>query len=158
MKYSTIVSLISKHLADEIVSEGEMLSYMDRVIDDINDRLNTVFPTFTEYREANLETSSDALDYTAFPDKYIRSVVVPGSAFKYYTTDEEGGYGAPKYEEEYKQGLYYMIRDYSFSVPEEYRADSQGYIHIEGSDAGITVPSGGFWYCLHKNINNSNNK
>lgn len=145
MKYNTIVGLISKHLADEIVSEGEMLSYMDRVIDDINDKLNTTFPTFTEFREANIETASDALDYTVFPDKYIRTVVVPGTAHKYYTTDEEGGYGAPKYEEDYNRGLFYMLRDYSFQIPEEYRANSQGYINIAGSDGGITLPGGGLF-------------
>ena len=146
MKYNALVSLISKHLADEIVSEGEMLSYMDRVIDDINNKLNATFPTFTEYREANLETSRDALDYQAFPDKYLRSVVVPGTAFKYYTTDEEGMYAAPKYEEEYKEGLFHMLRDYSLSVPEEYRADCQGYVNIAGSDPGLEVPRiGGMW-------------
>ena len=58
MKYNVLVGLISKHLADEIVSEGEMLSYMDRVIDDINTRLNTIFPTFTDYKEDNKELTA----------------------------------------------------------------------------------------------------
>lgn len=147
MKYNTIVGLVSKHLADEIVSESEMLSYLDRVIDDINGRLNTVFPTFTEYKEANGNIDNIALDYTAIPDKYIRTVIIPGAAFKYYTTDEEGSYSAPKYEEDYKQGLFYMERDYSFSIPAEYRADEQGYIEIEGSDAGLIAnfPRGGIF-------------
>ena len=147
MKYNTIVGLVSKHLADELVSESEMLSYMDRVIDDINARLNTVFPTFTEYKEANGNVDNLSLDYTAIPDKYIRTVVIPGAAFKYYTTDEEGSYSAPKYEEDYKQGLFYMERDFSFSVPDEYRADEQGFIEINGSDAGLIAnfPRGGIF-------------
>lgn len=143
MKYNTLVGLISKHLADEIVSEGEMLSYMDRVIDDINTRLNTVFPTFTEFKEENKELTAELLDYTAIPDKYLRSVVVPGSAYKYYTTDEEGSYAAPKYEEEYRTALFYMERDFSFSIPQCYRADEQGYVEIDGSDSGLVVPFGG---------------
>jgi hypothetical protein len=143
MKYNVLVGLISKHLADEIVSEGEMLSYMDRVIDDINTRLNTVFPTFTEYKEDNKELAAELLDYTAIPDKYLRSVVVPGAAYKYYTTDEEGSYAAPKYEEEYRTALFYMERDFSFRVPEQYRADEQGYVEIEGSDSGLVIPFGG---------------
>lgn len=145
MKYNTIVGLVSKQLADELVSESEMLSYMDRVIDDINARLNTVFPTFTEFKEANADVDNLSLDYTAIPDKYIRTVVIPGAAFKYYTTDEEGSYSAPKYEEDYKQGLFYMERDFSFSVPDEYRADEQGFIEINGSDAGLIAhfPRGG---------------
>lgn len=145
MKYNTIVNLISKHLADELVSESEMLSYMDRVIDDINARLNTVFPTFTEFKEQQFdyERSENVeplqLDYTAIPDKYIRTVVIPGAALKYYSTDEEGGYAAPKYEEDYRQGLFYMERDYSFSIPEEYRADEQGYLDIQmDTPFGIT--------------------
>lgn len=145
MKYSTIITLVEQQLADEIISETEVLSYLDRVVDDINARLNTVFPTFTEFKENSTDESSTDLDYTAIPDKYIRTVVIPGAAFKYYTTDEEGGYSAPKYEEDYKQGMFYMIRDYSFSIPDEYKADKQGYIHIEGSDSGITLPTGGFW-------------
>lgn len=146
MKYNTIVGLISKHLADELVSESEMLSYMDRVIDDINTQLNTVFPTFTEFKEQQLAYTPQEdleltdLDYTAIPDKYIRTVVIPGAAHKYYTTDEEGGYAAPKYEEDYRQGLFYMIRDYSFSVPNQYRADSQGYVQTQDSDEGLVVP------------------
>ena len=143
MKYNTLVGLISKHLADEIVSEGEMLSYMDRVIDDINTRLNATFPTFTEYKEYNSDLSAEQLDYIAIPDKYLRSVVVPGAAYKYYTTDEEGSYAAPKYEEEYRTALFYMERDFSFSIPSMYRADEQGYVEIEGSDSGLVVPFGG---------------
>lgn len=145
MKYNTIINLISKHLADELVSETEMLSYMDRVVDDINAQLNTNFPVFTEYKEANADVPNEMLDYTAFPDKYIRMVVIPGTAFKYYTTDEEGSYAAPKYEEDYRQGLFYMLRDYSFSVPAEYRTDTQGYVDIPGLETGLEVPPGG-WF------------
>ncbi len=146
MKYNTIIDLVSKHLADEIVSESEMLSYLDRVIDDINARLNTVFPTFTEFKERQFdyESKEDStlidLDYTAIPDKYIRTVIIPGAAFKYYTTDEEGGYSSPKYEEDYKNGLFYMERDYSFSIPQEYRADEQGYVSLDMMDSGLVVP------------------
>ena len=147
MKYSVILSLISKRLADELVSEGEMISYMDSVVDDINNQLNATFPTFSEFKETNPEITVDKIDYTAFPDKYIRSVVIPGAAYKYYTTDEEGSYAAPKYEEEYKQGLFYMLRDFSFKVPEHYQADDQGYVDIEDSDEGLVVPGhqGGLW-------------
>lgn len=146
MKYSNILELISKQLADEIVSQAEMLGYMDRVIDDINVRLNTCFPTFTEFKisQLDIERSEDNdnvldLDYTAIPDKYIRTVVIPGAAFKYYTTDEEGMYAAPKYEEDYNKGLFYMERDFSFSIPQEYRMDEQGYVDIEGLDQGLMV-------------------
>lgn len=147
MKYSTLLTLISKRLADELVSQSEMLNYMDSVVDDINDQLNATFPTFTEFMVENSAVTVEALDYTAFPDKYIRTVVVPGTAFKYYTTDEEGSYAAPKYEEEYKQGMFYMLRDYSFRVPEQYQADEQGYIEVEGSDDGLVIPGrkGGLW-------------
>ena len=140
MKYNIIVDLISKQLGDELIGETEMLSYMDRVVDDINTRLNTTFPTFTEYKEANPDLDIYNLDYTAIPDKYIRTVVIPGAAFKYYTTDEEGGYSAPKYEEDYNQGLFYMLRDYSYRVPVEYRADEQGYIDINSQDVGLRIP------------------
>lgn len=140
MLYNNIINLISKHLADELVGESEMLSYMDRVIDDINTQMNTVFPTFTEFKELNGNIDATMLDYNVIPDKYIRSVVVPGAAYKYYTTDEEGSYAAPKYEEDYKQGLFYMIRDFSFSVPAEYQADSQGFVDMCDFQRNVEVP------------------
>lgn len=140
MKYNTIVGLISKHLADELVSESEMLDYMDRVVDDINTRLNATFPTFTEFKELNKDIDPILLDYTPIPDKYIRSVVIPGAAFKYYTTDEEGNYAAPKYAEEYELGLFYMVRDFSFSIPAEYQADEQGYVDMQGFNEGLNIP------------------
>lgn len=140
MKYNTIIGLISKHLADELVSESEMLDYMDRVVDDINTRLNATFPTFTEFKEQNKDIDPILLDYTPIPDKYIRSVVIPGAAYKYYTTDEEGNYAAPKYAEEYELGLFYMVRDFSFSIPAEYQADEQGYVDMQGFNEGLNIP------------------
>lgn len=140
MIYTQIINLISKQLADELVSEPEMLSYMDRVVDDINVQMNTKFPTFTDFRNENSNIPSHELDYTAIPDKYIRTVVVPGAAFKFYTTDEEGGYSSPKYEEDYKQGLFYMMRDFLFSVPEEYREeDNQGYVDMEDFNSNLEI-------------------
>lgn len=140
MLYNNIINLISKHLADELVGESEMLSYMDRVIDDINTQMNTIFPTFTEFKELNGNIDATMLDYNVIPDKYIRSVVIPGAAYKYYTTDEEGSYAAPKYEEDYKQGLFYMIRDFSFSVPAEYQANSQGFVDMCDFQHNVEVP------------------
>lgn len=140
MKYNTVIGLVSKHLADELVSEGEMLSYLDRVVDDINAKLNSTFPTFSEWKEMNSDVDGAYLDYTAIPDKYIRTVIIPGAAFKYYTTDEEGSYAAPKYEEDYKQGMFYMLRDFSFKIPEEYQADEQGYVDLSGFNDGLTIP------------------
>lgn len=147
MKYNTIIGLISKHLADELISESEMLSYMDRVIDDINTRLNAKFPTFSEVKLANQNVIGiQDLEYTCIPDKYIRTVVIPGAACKYYTTDEEGSYASPKYEEDYNQGLFYMTRDYSFSVPEEYQEVEQGYLKMPAEDPfDVSLNRGGLF-------------
>lgn len=146
MFYSNVINLIRKHLGDELVTEAELYGYIDRVIDDINAQLNTCFPTFTEFSEENYGISGNLLDYTAIPDKYIRTVIVPGAAFKYYTTDEEGGLAAPKYEEDYRQGLFYMLRDYSFSVPAKYRADEQGFVELDEEEPGLVVSFKGGLY------------
>lgn len=140
MKYNDIIGLISKQLADELVSESEMLGYMDRVIDDINANLNACFPTFTDYKADNPSIPDSELDYTAIPDKYIRTVIIPGAAFKFYTTDEEGGYAAPKYEEDYKRGMFYMLRDFSLQIPEEYQAEfEQGYVDIPNFNDNVEI-------------------
>lgn len=101
MRIEVLTELINHQLADEIVSTAMLQIFMDSVIDDINAKLNAKFPTITEW----LATTVDTSDYTAIPDRYLRSVVVPGTAFKYYVMDEEGTYAAPKYEQQYREAL-----------------------------------------------------
>lgn len=139
MRVNQIVQQINKHLADEFCSTAELLNYMDRVIDDINTRLNAKFPTVSEVLEA-ADNTTDA-DYNVFPDKYIRSVLVVGAAYKYYITDEEGNVTAQQYGTEYNQNLFYMERDYSFSIPEIYRESEQGFVNNSDKDAGIWFPN-----------------
>ena len=109
MRVGQIVNLINKHLADEFCSVAELTNYMDRVIDDINTRLNSKFPTVSEVIASAGNTTDP--DYNMFPDKYIRSVLVVGAAYKYYITDEEGNATAQQYGAEYNQNLFYMERD-----------------------------------------------
>lgn len=122
MQIKTLIESINTQLAGELLSIGELKDFVDKAIDDINTRLNTKFPVLSDVLGKQLE-------YTAIPDKYIRTVVIPGAAFKFYTTDEEGAAVAPKYEEEYLKGLFYMERDYMAIVPEEWlETDEQGHI------------------------------
>lgn len=124
MQIKILIESINTQLAGELLSIGELKDFVDKAIDDINTRLNTKFPVLSDILDG---THSE---YTAIPDKYIRSVVIPGATFKYYITDEEGAAVAPKYEEEYLKGLFYMERDYMPIVPEEYiETDEQGHIH-----------------------------
>lgn len=139
MRVGQIVNLINKHLADEFCSVAELTSYMDRVIDDINTRLNSKFPTISEVIAAAGGTTDP--DYNVFPDKYIRSVLVVGAAYKYYITDEEGNITAQQYGAEYNQNLFYMERDYSFSIPEIYRESEQGFITNPDSEVGVWFPN-----------------
>ena len=139
MQVSQIVKLINQTLADELCSPAELLSYMDRVIDDINTRLNAKFPTVSEVIAMAGGTTDP--DYNMFPDKYVRSVLVTGAAYKYYVTDEEGNNTAQQYGAEYNQNLFYMERDYSFSIPDIYREDNQGFVTDSDKDVGIWFPT-----------------
>lgn len=139
MRVGQIVNLINKHLADEFCSVAELTSYMDRVIDDINTRLNSKFPTVSEVIASAGGTTDP--DYNVFPDKYIRSVLVVGAAYKYYITDEEGNVTAQQYGAEYNQNLFYMERDYSFSIPEIYRESEQGFVTNPDSEVGVWFPN-----------------
>ena len=100
--------------------------FFDEVIDDINAKLNSKFPTFSEV--FNAETLSSDAEYNSFPDKYVRTVVVVGAAYKFYCTDEEGIATAQQYAFDYNTNLFLMERDYSDLVPEQYRATGQGYL------------------------------
>lgn len=128
MHIANIVQLVNRKLANELLSQTELLIHMDSVIDDINSQLNTIFPTFTE---VIAEEGVNDPDYQAIPDKYLRSVVVVGAAVKYYEADEEGNPSATSFVQDYRQQLFYMLRDFSFSIPEEYRAEDQGFLSLD---------------------------
>lgn len=135
MTIPAIVQSINSQLAGELLSIGELTIFVDKAIDDINTRLNTKFPVLSDVIAAakgdeTLRDANGTICYTAIPDKYIRSVVIPGAVFKYYTTDEEGAAVAPKYEEEYLKGLFYMERDYLNLIPPQYQETlAQGWLH-----------------------------
>ena len=132
MKIALLIQSINTQLAGELLSVGELKDFIDKAIDDVNTRLNTCFPVLSDVLfvyDANGNIVGTNTEYTAIPDKYIRSVVIPGAVFKYYTTDEEGAAVAPKYEEEFLKGLFYMERDYLELVPEEYQETTrQGWV------------------------------
>jgi hypothetical protein len=133
MLISTLVQNINSQLAGELLSIHELTVFIDKAIDDVNIRLNTKFPVLSDVIALALNNGAKEFEYNAIPDKYIRTVIVPGAVFKYYTTDEEGAAVAPKYEEEFLKGLFYMERDYLNLVPEEYQDSlDQGWIRGNG--------------------------
>jgi hypothetical protein len=133
MLISQLVQNINSQLAGELLSVGELTVFIDKAIDDVNIRLNTKFPVLSDVITASIKAGATKFEYNAIPDKYMRTVIVPGAVFKYYTTDEEGAAVAPKYEEEFLKGLFYMERDYLNMVPEEYQETlDQGWIRGNG--------------------------
>ena len=131
MHIQVLVNLINHKLADELLSQTQLLMHMDSVIDDINAQLNSTFPTFSEVIQKEGDNNPD---YQYIPDKYLRSVVVVGAATKYYEIDEEGNITAQLFAQDYRQQLFYMLRDFSMSIPEEYRAKDQGIIGLSDED------------------------
>lgn len=128
MEISKIINRINRKLAGELLVSSELYDFMDDVIDRINTELNTTYPAFSEL-------DSVVIDYNYFPDKYIRSVLVPGAAYFYYQADEEGIDTAPAYENKMLEGLFYMKRDFSSQIPEEYQApDTQGTLTFTVED------------------------
>lgn len=203
MYISELVKRINQKLADETKTQTELIPYMDSVIDDINARLNSKFPTYTEYIRAFLyyngpppepdpeepceppfynpippqpirpncpicprppvskpnyqvpvnpdsihqgqyHPNAMDLDYNLIPDKYQRSVVIVGTAVKIYESDEEGNESATMYKYDYEQQLFYMIRDFSFCIPEQFQEDGQGFVGLSDHDIqspGLIVPA-----------------
>ena len=126
MLISRIIQSINTQLDGELLGINDVCDIIDKSIDDINTRLNTRFPVLSDVLA---EQGNRATEYTAIPDRYIRTVVIPGAVFKFYINDEEGAAVAPKHEEEYLKGLFYMERDYIALVPEQYQGlDTQGYL------------------------------
>lgn len=146
MEIKKIVDYVNRgYIASDYLREPDIYYYMDMVIDDINDRLQSTFPTFTEWKsfvdnwnkyvEENKTTPvptdlflRDATKYDAFPDKYLRSVVALGVAVKYYTRDEEGEQVALDYQNRYLDELFKMTRDYHNQVPWYFQDNEGGFI------------------------------
>lgn len=131
MTIMNIISAINTKLAGETLTYNQLRLFMDEVVDDINTDLSAQFPTFEDYNEGD--------EYTAFPDKYIRSVLVTGAAAKFYTMDEEGIMTAQAYQYDYRDRLFAMVRDYSALVPTEYQNIVPG--SLDGPDLNQQISS-----------------
>lgn len=139
MYIKDIVSEINRCLAGEMLSYTEVRSYLDKTIDDINTQLNSKYPVFSELADGTAE-------YTAFPDSFIRQVVIPGAAWYYYVADEEGSIAAQQYQQDYYKGLFIITRDLIYGVPIEYQvATPQGSAQLayeaDGNVPGIVINS-----------------
>jgi hypothetical protein len=101
------------------------LMALDFAIDEINDSLNSIYPTFSELLAENPE----AKEYAYFPDRYIRRAVISGAAWNYYVVDEEGLQTSLQYQVDFEKGKFIMQRDMLYNIPKEYQAPlSHGYV------------------------------
>ena len=136
MQIIDIVSGVNAKLAGETLTFNELKLFLDETIDDINAELNAAFPAISEFQEYE--------DYDCIPDMYIRSVVIPGAAYKFYVTDEEGISTATQYQYDYAERMFRMKRDYSTQIPEEYQADNRGYLEGPELHNPLTYGWGGW--------------
>lgn len=136
MTLNMITVLLNEMLAGERHSYAQLKLHLDRTIDDINADLGSCYPAFSEMDPLKAE-------YDYFPDRYIRTVVLPGAAWYYFTTDEEGISTASQYALDYERGKFLMLRDHFNSVPAEYQVTDLkalvSYKDIETGERGVTV-------------------
>lgn len=136
MQLTQIVATVNELLAGELLTFSQMSRFLDRTVDDINQQMNSKYPVFSDFTEAN--NPGIWPNYNFFPDVYIRTVVCIGAAYKYFTADEEGIATATAYGWEYKDGLFRMVRDYVDFVDPLYQ-DNTTLGSITGSDAVIKL-------------------
>lgn len=150
MLKQTMTDLFNEKLAGEMFEYQEIVSFFDLVIDEINADLSTKFPALSEFTPVSypgykmkeyttvneegklvVDTAKQTAvyqNYDLFPDKYIRSVVIPGAAYKWFSVDEEGASTAPLFQVEYEKARFEMVRDYIDKVPYEYVNNTSGAI------------------------------
>ena len=131
MLISNIVNGVNTKLAGETMTFNQLKLFLSETIDDINRELCATYPSFDDLKESD--------NYNYFPDKYIRSVVITGAAYKFYETDEEGIVTATQYHYDFMDNLFYMKRDYSCKVPTEYQDADRGYVIGPELRAGVTL-------------------
>lgn len=140
MQIQTIIKNININLAGEMLRYNDLEPFLDRVIDEINENLNSTYPSFSEFVTSD-EVRGDA-NYNLFPDRFIRSVVVPGVCYYYYQSDEEGEPSANSFGGMYRQNLFKMTRDFIMKVPIEYQSNAEGYVEFAqelGFGIGIDI-------------------
>ena len=127
MTIDKIVKGVNDALAGELLTYNELLPYLDSVIDDINADLDSTFPVLSDFTFENYPEHYPNYDF--FPEKYIRSVLIKGAAYKFYVADEDGIPTAQQYQSQYIDDKFRMQRDYIEKVPEEFQADSGACVH-----------------------------
>ena len=120
MLYDALRTQINTYLAGEQLSWKMMAIHVNWVVDQINEYLNACFPQFEDTPK---DDDDNVRTYTAIPDLYIRTVIVPGAAHHFFMIDDEGATAEQDFNFLYQQGLFNMLRDYSHSIPDEYQAD-----------------------------------
>jgi hypothetical protein len=130
MQVRQIIKIVNEKLAGETLGLSELRSFLNDVIYDINSAMSAKFLSFDGLTEDD--------SYNCFPDNYITSVVTIGAAYKFYMTDEEGIDSAQAYGLMYRNNLFYMVRDYSVRIPDEYKDwDNTGFLK---SSVGSLTP------------------
>lgn len=139
MRIRDIVKLTNTYLAGEQLVYTKLIPFYDAVIDDINNRLNSTYPSFSSLDIYDLDAETAVYDF--FPDHYIRSVVALGAAHKFYEMDEEGVVYDTSYEQDYERNLFYMTRDHIDHVPRIFQSDSTGgvLVHLD-EDVDYALP------------------
>ena len=139
MRIRELVKLTNTYLAGEQLVYPKLVPFYDAVIDDINNKLNATYPSFSSLDIYDID--ADTAVYYFFPDQYVRSVVALGAAHKFYEMDEEGVVYDVSYEQTYERNLFYMTRDYIDHVPAIYQSDSTGgvLIHLD-EDVDYALP------------------
>ena len=122
MLVSDIVKLINSNIVGDSVTRKQATNLINYAIDEINNTLNTYYPTITN----NTDT------YEHLPDKYIRQAVVPGAVSQYYQIEGEGVTGDTKFTLMFNNALFVMLRDFYDCIPEVYLAPYTG--SISGGD------------------------
>ena len=140
MTITKIVQTVNRLLAGERLIYTELEVYLDQVVDEINAKLDSAYPVFSEFNNTD---HPGYPDYNFFPDKYLRSVVCIGAADKFYAQDAEGTMTSPLYREAYLMGLFHMERDWTNNIPAAYQAaQHQGHLPLlqeVPDDRGIEV-------------------
>lgn len=138
MELNKIVALVNSNLAGELLTYSQIVPHLDNAIDNINFKLNTTFPAFSEFTPTDYEQYPD---YDFIPDQYIRSVLSIGAAYFFYITDEEGIQTAPAFQAMFVTGMFSMERDFLPIIPDEYKKSQTAALTTEWLYSGLLNPT-----------------
>jgi hypothetical protein len=117
------ITRIANNYTDEVFTNLVCLDFANETIAKINVALGTKLPYMSI-----VTGTTDSADYTALPEEWIRTVVVPYVCYSIKLSDGSINESQINFLQRYEQGIRELRKNKKLAIAEEYRGENFGGI------------------------------